>query len=312
MSAWRCQTLSATPRSTRWTGERLRGMKARVEVKQRISMPHDAIHVAVAPDPNDAAAMRNLPQRDYRLNLRPARARRLSKAGRHWAPITRQRATRKARQSGRTWPTYCRKPNRRRASTAWCALSPGATAVVNEKTNLGTPHLSNARNVRSRRLRCRLNIAMGFSVARDEVGRPFRRESGRSVTTHERARSAKNGSSPILAVTSAVIAPITRWESQLPPGAPPGSTVSSSAQQTPVGLWRSAMRDPTPVTLPLVPSRRSGTWGAFERGVSERLRSAQGLKIPAEGKVRRMRSATCHAAQPTGDQHARQPCLSSP
>ena len=55
-----------------------------------------------------------------------------------------------------------------------------------------------------------------------------------------------------------------------------------------------------------------GTWGAFERRVSERLRSPQGLKIPAEGKVRRMRLATCHAAQPKGDQHARQPCLSSP
>jgi hypothetical protein len=85
--------------------------------------------VGIAPRPDDAAAMQYSPQRSYRLNLRPAKARRLSKAGRHWAPITRQRATRKARQSGRTWPTYCRKPNRRRASTAWCALSPGATAL---------------------------------------------------------------------------------------------------------------------------------------------------------------------------------------
>jgi len=47
----------------------------------------------------------------YRLNLRPGRARRLSKAGRHWAPIARQRATRKERHSGRTGPTYCNKPN---------------------------------------------------------------------------------------------------------------------------------------------------------------------------------------------------------
>ena len=47
----------------------------------------------------------------FRLNLRPGRARRLSKAGRHWAPITRQRATRKERHSGLTWPTYCNKPN---------------------------------------------------------------------------------------------------------------------------------------------------------------------------------------------------------
>jgi len=46
----------------------------------------------------------------YRLNLRPARARRLSKAGRHWAPMTWQRATRKERHSGRTGPTYCNKP----------------------------------------------------------------------------------------------------------------------------------------------------------------------------------------------------------
>ena len=47
----------------------------------------------------------------YRLNLRPGRARRLSKAGRHWAPIARQRATRKERHSGLAWPTYCNKPN---------------------------------------------------------------------------------------------------------------------------------------------------------------------------------------------------------
>ena len=53
---------------------------------------------------------RNLSQHDYRLNLRPGKARRLSKAGRHWAPIARQRATRKARHSGLAWPTYCNKP----------------------------------------------------------------------------------------------------------------------------------------------------------------------------------------------------------
>ena len=66
--------------------------------------------IAIAPGPDDAAAMHDLPQRDFRLNLRPGRARRLSKAGRHWAPITRQRATREERHSGRTWPTYCDKP----------------------------------------------------------------------------------------------------------------------------------------------------------------------------------------------------------
>jgi len=53
---------------------------------------------------------RNLSQHDYRLNLRPARVRRLSKAGRHWAPITRQRATREVRHAGLAWPTYCNKP----------------------------------------------------------------------------------------------------------------------------------------------------------------------------------------------------------
>jgi len=65
---------------------------------------------AVVPGSNDAAATHNLPQRTFRLNLRPARARRLSEVGRHWAPIARQRATRKARHSGLAWPAYCNKP----------------------------------------------------------------------------------------------------------------------------------------------------------------------------------------------------------
>ena len=73
----------------------------------------------------------NCPQRVYRLNLRPVRARRLSKAGRHWAPMTWQRATRKERHSGRTWPTYCNKPNsgaaRHRRHGAHCR--PGDAAV---------------------------------------------------------------------------------------------------------------------------------------------------------------------------------------
>ena len=66
---------------------------------------------AIAPGSDEAAATNNRPQRIFRLNLRPGRARRLSEAGRHWAPIARQRATRKERHSGRTWPTYCNKPN---------------------------------------------------------------------------------------------------------------------------------------------------------------------------------------------------------
>ena len=73
-------------------------------------LPCGAVPGAIAPGSDDAAAMHILPQRDFRLNLRPGGARRLSKAGRHWAPITRQRATREVRHSGRTWPTYCNKP----------------------------------------------------------------------------------------------------------------------------------------------------------------------------------------------------------
>ncbi len=66
--------------------------------------------VPIAASPNDVAAMHNLPLRSARLNLRPGRARRLSEAGRHWAPIARQRATREERHSGRTGPAYCYKP----------------------------------------------------------------------------------------------------------------------------------------------------------------------------------------------------------
>ena len=87
-------------------------------------------------DSTTSAVTQNWPQRDFRLNLRPARARRLSEAGRHWAPIARQRATRKERHSGLTWPTYCNKPNGRRPSwTAWCALSPMASVAVQRKRN---------------------------------------------------------------------------------------------------------------------------------------------------------------------------------
>ena len=71
---------------------------------------HGAMPGALAPGGKAAAAMHNLPQRNFRLNLRPGRARRLSEAGRHWAPIARQRATREERHSGLAWPTYCNKP----------------------------------------------------------------------------------------------------------------------------------------------------------------------------------------------------------
>ena len=76
----------------------------------RNTTPHRPLPVAVAASLSDVAAMHNLPQRTFRLNLRPGRAHRLSEAGRHWAPITRQRATREERQSGLAWPTYCNKP----------------------------------------------------------------------------------------------------------------------------------------------------------------------------------------------------------
>jgi hypothetical protein len=76
----------------------------------RNTIPHCAVPVAVAASLNDVAAIHNLPQRTFRLNLRPGRAHRLSEAGRHWAPTTRQRATREERQSGLAWPTYCNKP----------------------------------------------------------------------------------------------------------------------------------------------------------------------------------------------------------
>jgi hypothetical protein len=73
---------------------------------------HHTLPRAVAPGPNDAAAMHNPPQCDFRLNLRPGRARLLSEAGRHSAPIARQRATREERHAGLAWPTYCNKPKR--------------------------------------------------------------------------------------------------------------------------------------------------------------------------------------------------------
>ena len=58
----------------------------------------------------------------------------VSEAGRHWAPIARQRATVKARHSGLAWPTYCNKPKGRRPSwTAWGPLSPTAPSMSTGK-----------------------------------------------------------------------------------------------------------------------------------------------------------------------------------
>ena len=105
-----CTTRSAGP-GARHTGHR----SVRTDERHRQSrcpglLRHGAMPVAIAPGPDDAAAMHNLPQRTFRLDLRPGRARRLSEAGRHWAPIARQRATRKGRHSGLAWPAYCNKP----------------------------------------------------------------------------------------------------------------------------------------------------------------------------------------------------------
>jgi len=106
--------------STRSAGAGARHMghgSARTDERHRQSrcrglLRHGAMSVAIAPGPDDAAAMHNLPQRIFRLDLRPGRTRRLSEAGRHWAPITRQRATREVRHASLAWPTYCNKPKR--------------------------------------------------------------------------------------------------------------------------------------------------------------------------------------------------------
>ena len=107
---------------------------------------HGAMPGGLAPGGKAAAATHNMPQRTFRLDLRPARARRLSKAGRHWAPMARQRATRKARHSGLAWPTYCNKPNGRRPSwTACCALSLAVAGAVHWKRNICVWGFSGAR-----------------------------------------------------------------------------------------------------------------------------------------------------------------------
>jgi len=99
--------------------------------------PHGARPGGLAPGVKAAAATHNLPQRIFRLHLRPGRARRLSEAGWHWAPMARQRATRKARHSGLAWPTYCDKSNGRRPSwTAWGALSLAVAGAVHRKMNI--------------------------------------------------------------------------------------------------------------------------------------------------------------------------------
>ena len=85
-------------------------MRARTESRHRDEMPYGAMRMPLRQDVRCCGAA-NCPQRVYRLNLRPVGARRLSEVGRHWAPMTWQRATRKERHSGRTGSTYCNKPN---------------------------------------------------------------------------------------------------------------------------------------------------------------------------------------------------------
>ena len=105
------RTVGVRPRRSRWTqgGSRGRKRAGRPEQEHDTAPP---IAGCGCGSLSDVAAMHNLPQRTFRLNLRPGRAHRLSEAGRHWAPIARQRATREERQSGLAWPTYCNKPKR--------------------------------------------------------------------------------------------------------------------------------------------------------------------------------------------------------
>jgi hypothetical protein len=105
-----CGTRSVR-RGARYTGRR----SVRIDERHRQSRcqgldTHSAMPGGLAPGGKAPAATHNLPQRTFRLNPRPGRARRLSEAGRHWAPITRQRATREERHAGLAWPTYCNKP----------------------------------------------------------------------------------------------------------------------------------------------------------------------------------------------------------
>ena len=105
--------MASSRRSARWT-------RSAFVIGKRTSSDVQRNRVAIAPGQDDPACC-NRQQRVYRLNLRPARARRLSEAGRHWAPIARLRATRKERHSGLTWPTYRDKSNRGRPSWTACA-----------------------------------------------------------------------------------------------------------------------------------------------------------------------------------------------
>lgn len=106
-----------------------------------------------------------LPAAFYRLNLRPVRARRLSKAGRHWAPIARQMATRKERHSGRTGPTYCDKPNwvpPYRRLGAHC--HPQRPRWSSRKRFLDQTLFLTASDVNWRRMRCRPYVPVRPSV----------------------------------------------------------------------------------------------------------------------------------------------------
>ena len=105
---------------TRLTGAGARHMghgSARTGEHRQLSQCRDldmrgAMPGGLAPGGKAAATMHHPSQRNFRLDLRPGRACRFSEAGRHWAPITRQRATREVRHAGLAWPTYCNKPKR--------------------------------------------------------------------------------------------------------------------------------------------------------------------------------------------------------
>ena len=155
-------------------------------------MPNGAIRMRLRQDVRCCGAA-NCPQRVYRLNLRPVRGRRLSEAGRHWAPIARQRATRKERHSGRTWPTYCNEPN-------WAppvigglvrAVARGDSRCKAENVFLIGRFPLMARNGHWRRMRCRPCVSARPNPAKAFAGpkRPVARKGIKTMRLRTRSQT---------------------------------------------------------------------------------------------------------------------------
>ena len=185
---------AAQGRSTRLAGAGARHTghgSVRTDERHRHSQcrgldPHGAMPGGLALGVKAAAATHNLPQRIFRLNLRPGRARRLSEAGRHWAPIARQRATRKERHSGLAWPTYCNKPNGRRPSwTAWGALSLTAASAVHRKMITCICEFSGARPQAAPMALLECRGPATFRRSRWTVEGPLQHDTGRSVAVDQ-------------------------------------------------------------------------------------------------------------------------------